>query len=522
MEKRPPRVSRKPLGWARNAASRLRRFAAARERLGIALALGAIGILICAFAAIHVVLAGPLLRGWVNTSPQELLLSYDSASSWVPGVIHVHGLTMRGSDANVQWTFRMEDATISISLFDLLRRRFHATRVRARGLVFRLREKVESNDLSPAHLARLPEIPGFADPPLKSTPPRPPPSPSFARQHFWSVLVENLVADPTSDIWIEIYRFRGQARLTGSFFLHPHAETWIGPALVQFLSGQMELAPDGPLLSEASGRADCVIEPYDPERVAGPEVWRKISGGIAIAGRLEDLRFLNYFLRHSPEPRLQGGGGKFHSAFQFVHGIGRGRAEFDVARVRTAYDKGTLSGRARGRLEVPRWDVARDDMEISGTRVDLSDIVTEGTRKDERDWWGRFQIVSGRLHNGLTAATAVQCRDARPLYTLFGAGLPGWAQGILKLEGLKASANVRLASGRLDVHDLAASGGSFQIAGQYDQQGSRRRGSFLVETGPLAVGVAIDGPSSHVKLLGARKWFRERSSVASPSRAAAE
>ena len=69
---------------------------------------------------------------------------------------------MRGSDPNVQWFFRMENATISISLLDLFQKRFHATRVRAEGLVFRLREKQKKSETSAPHAALLPPIAGFS------------------------------------------------------------------------------------------------------------------------------------------------------------------------------------------------------------------------------------------------------------------------------------------------------------------------------------------------------------------------
>jgi hypothetical protein len=113
----------------------------------------------------------------------------------------------------------------------------------------------------------------------------------------------------------------------------------------------------------------------------------------------------------------------------------------------------------------------------------------------------------------LTAQTSAACRDARPLYTLFGAKLPGWAEGILKLEGVTAKARLRLAHELVDVRDLEASGGKFHIAGRYREQKDDRRGAFLVETGILAVGVAIEGPKSHVKLLGARKWFEDEAAA---------
>src|SRR5712692_9794173 len=86
----------------------------------------AIAIAVVSCAAIHVVVSTHLLRKWVNSDPEELLLDYDTASSWIPGEIRIRGLRMRGSDPNVQWFFRMEKATISIALLDLLHKQFRS------------------------------------------------------------------------------------------------------------------------------------------------------------------------------------------------------------------------------------------------------------------------------------------------------------------------------------------------------------------------------------------------------------
>ena len=475
----------------------------------IGLAAAAIALLVASFAAVHVIVSTQVLRRWVNTSPDELLLDYESASSWIPGVIRLHGLTMRGSDRNVQWHFRMEDARISYSLLGLLHRQFHATHVRAKGLVFRLRERQEKKELSSAHLSRIPEIPGFSDPPLPLPTPEPPlPSPEEKRR-FWTIYVEDLVADPTPEIWIELYRFRGHARVTGGFYLHPHDIARIGPAAVQFVSGDITLGPDELLLRSANGNVTGVFDPYAPDEVNGDEIWPRISGSVKIEGRLEDLRFVNYFLRRSKEPRLSGGSGTTHLSVGFDHGIGRGRAEIEVGGIHAAYGKRALSGKASMRIEIPHWDVEHSDMQVSGSRLDLSDIVTTGPQRGERDWWGHFQISSGRMHNGFDAQAAVFARDARPLYTLFGVDLPGWAKGILELDGFNATARLRLARDLVDISDLDAAGGKFHIAGRYQEKGDLKRGAFLVETGSLVVGVAIDSAGSHLKLIGARKWFRE-------------
>jgi hypothetical protein len=479
------------------------------RRLWIVAAALAVGLALAAATAVHVIVSTRLLRQWVNGDTESLLLDYDEASAWVPGTIRVRGLTLRGSDPNVQWRFRMDRAVISISLLDLLRKRFHATRVRAEGLVFRLREKKTRTELSPAHQALVPPVPGFPDPPLAQPEAETPPAAPASKSGYWTVVVDDLVADPVPDIWIEIYRFRGHARVTGSFFLHPHDRARVGPAQVDFLSGAFTLGPHETILSPAAGRADCRIDAYDPDEVRGQEIWRKISGNIRIEGGVEDLRFVNHFLRRTPEPRLAEGAGRARFAIRFDHGIGRGEGDYDSGALKIRYARRSLTGRASTRLTVPRWDVEHDDMEISGSRVDLAGIRTAGTPHDERDWWGRFDFVSGHLHGGLSAQTAVSCLDARPLYTLFGANLPGWAEGILKLQGMKGGAHIRLASNFVDVENLDAAGGKFHIAGRYRDRSDVRSGAFLIESGLLAVGVGIDGPTTHVRLLGARKWFEK-------------
>src|SRR5512142_2904861 len=116
-----------------------------RTRTGIRFTIaGAVVLLLVAiFVAPHVIVSTRLLRSWVNDDPEKLLLDYDSASSWLPGVVRVKGLRLRGRDPNVEWFFRIDQARISVSLADLAARRFHATRVLAWGLTFRLREKPE-------------------------------------------------------------------------------------------------------------------------------------------------------------------------------------------------------------------------------------------------------------------------------------------------------------------------------------------------------------------------------------------
>ena len=480
-----------------------------RAARGILVGLGVVLALLLAL-----VLAGPplvlsrgLVRKWINTDPDKFLLEYDSATSWPPGMVHVRGLRIRARDPNVEYFFRMEEARVSVSLLDLLARRFHATHVRGSGLVFRLRIREAPEARSRAHEARLPSIPGYPDPPLRDSGHGAPPDAKRPGKP-WAVVVEGLNVDPASEIWIELYRFRGHARVTGGFALRPRERAQVAPSAVDFVSGSIALG-DEPMLGEARGRASATIDPFDPSKVRGNEVWPYISGEFRIAGEVPDLAFLDHFLRKSPEPRLDGGRGPADADVRVEKGVGRGRVRLAARAVQARYPDAVIRADAEVDGTVRGWDFEHDAIDLSGTRIELTHVVSAGRHQDSRDWWGRFDLVSGQVKRGFSTSVRAHCRDARPLFRLFEIGLPGWAQGLLTLDGLDARARVHLAPKVAEVHDLDAAGGKFHLTGDYVKRGTERKGGILVESGPLAVGVEMRGPKSSLKLLGARKWFEQ-------------
>lgn len=482
-----------------------------RAWIRFAIAAALVLLLLAFFGASQLIVSTRLLRSWVNDEPEKLLVDYDSASSWIPGVVRVRGLRVRGRDPNVEWFFRIDDARICVSLPDLLIRRFHATRVRGSGLTFRLREKPSPTEFSPAHAALLPTIPGFPNetapsrPQPRGVPPPEPPSPGKP----WTIQVDRLVADPAPEIWIELYRFRGHARVTGGFFLHPRVEARINPSSVEFLSGTFTLGPQTPIAT-GSGRADCRIERFDPEKVRGNDVWRYISGAFGLRGQVANLKFVDHFLRNSPEPRLDGGRGSGHAEIRVDHGIGTGRIDFAGRQAGARYSDAVVRGNVILRGNVRRWDFEHDTIDLSGTRVELDDVVSTGRHQDSRQWWGHFDLKSAEIRRGFSTSLEVHCRDARPLFRLFDVELPGWAQGLLKLDGIRAAARVRLAREIVELRGFEATGGRFHLAGDYQKKGTSAAGEFLVETGPLAVGIDVGSQRSVLKVVGARKWFQER------------
>ena len=113
------------------------------------------------------------------------------------------------------------------------------------------------------------------------------------------------------------------------------------------------------------------------------------------------------------------------------------------------------------------------------------------------------------MKGGLEARVRARCRDARPLYTIFGPDLPAWTRGLVELEDFSASASVALKRSLTRVRELDASGGKFHIRGEYAAARAGRRGAFLIETGSLSLGVAVQDRRTRLRVVGAREWYEK-------------
>ena len=118
--------------------------------------LGLLSLPVLAVLATNGLLRTNLLRILVNGDPDSLLVDYRGARSWFPGHLSFDSLTLRSRDHNVEFEAAIQDGVeLRVSLGDLLRRRFHATRIRAGTLGFRLRERLSPEEATPARLRNL-------------------------------------------------------------------------------------------------------------------------------------------------------------------------------------------------------------------------------------------------------------------------------------------------------------------------------------------------------------------------------
>ncbi len=333
---------------------------------------GFLGLALLAVLATNVLLRTSLLRKLVNAKPDELTVEYRGAASWLPGRLSFDSLTLRSRDRNIELEAALQGVTLRVSLADLLRRRFHPTRLRARTLRFRLRERLARPEATPARLARYPRIEGFADPPLLPTTP----APARTARAPWRVVIDDLAVTNVEEIWIDSWKWTGKGRVTGGFELLPGREARVGPARLEVTAGVL-VHGESKVAERTRGAVWCDLPRFQSKAYPGNEVWKILSGGSELRGDLAGLAFLS---PDSGGPHLSGGTGELLVRIGLKAGAGSARASLTAHDVTVREGKRTVRGTARVELVAPRLDFPRGDASLSGTRVVLSRWPSTGPR----------------------------------------------------------------------------------------------------------------------------------------------
>jgi len=456
-------------------------------------------------------LTSPKLRAAINVKPQEFWMDWDEASSVWPGRVTVRNLRIRGSDPNVQWIVIVPQGTIRYSLLTLLRHKFLVTQFHPQSIQFHLRQKVKPEDAKDPRLKYLPPIPGFSDPPLREGEGLPPPE-----SNPFTVEVLDVATPALDDIWVDGDRYRGPSTLHGRFRLKPGYRAQIGPASVEFRGGELQIN-ETPAVTAFEGRLDATFEDWDVQELKENKVWRVVTAKVAVGGPTPSVDALDGLLYLGPKVHISGGPGQFALSGEIDHGIAKATVALTAKDGKYARPALWLEGSVDALLKISDWNLDGGAPEIGGSSLKLTDVFMAGAKGHARDWWGKFEIPTGRVANSLTGKVSMECRDARPLLAFLGEGLPKWAQGALELEGLKATADVVFSEPRTTIRNLEARGEKMTILGEFDRRGERSRGAFFIEGGLLSVGVELVDGKPKLRILTPRKWFDSQRGLTAPS-----
>jgi hypothetical protein len=256
----------------------------------------------------------PLLRRIVNANAPTVRLEYRHAWSAWPGRVHVDSLRLTSQDRAVQWQLDIDRATVSIALWQLPRRVFHATQVRADGVAFALRRRIPKPRITPDRLEGLPPIAGFGPVPVGEEGPEDD-LPDW-RYRLFTVWLEDVAAQRVRRVWVDGLRLEGDARVAGAFYLKPIRRVLVEPAELQAESLAIS-ERTVPVARALKTRLRVRLGPFDPRGITPAKVAPLLDLEAAAAGRLAGVEFLS---RAAGIP-LSGGEGPVRFDVRVTRGI---------------------------------------------------------------------------------------------------------------------------------------------------------------------------------------------------------
>jgi hypothetical protein len=237
---------------------------------------------------------------WLNRRPERLLIQYESAWTFWPGVVHVEGFQIRGQTRTVQWWGSVDRGTLWVRLWDLQDREFVAGPISGEGVSFRLRRRADSPSKRTVTRPGLePPIPGLENPPSPNPEALYPPTPRQAqkrRRDPWRVRLANMEFENVREIWIEEVRFAGKARAAGGFDLHLRRRFELDPTRLEIAEGGVHIGKRQ-VMTAAGGQVTGRIDSYSPARHRGWDVLRFTSGRAEIRGQVPSLAILDLYLK---------------------------------------------------------------------------------------------------------------------------------------------------------------------------------------------------------------------------------
>ncbi|KYF65845.1 hypothetical protein BE11_44625 [Sorangium cellulosum] len=234
-----------------------------------------------------------------------------------------------------------------------------------------------------------------------------------------------------------------------------------------------------------------------------------------VAAAIPDLRWLNADGAAPDAPRFTGGAAFMRSSLE-VDPLGRGSGVLSLLMKQGAlrWKETTVKGDAEARIALDAASVLNPAATFRKSRIEIKDLAVEHKGEAWPDWWARIDIDEAKVGRGLMqAAIRLECKDARPAVELLDAedAIPGWAAGLLTMEGLKASATVSRKASDVDFRLLEAQGGNLAIRGRLTKSdGQDPRGAFLVKSGLLSVGIDLAQDGAGVHPLVGDDWVNEK------------
>jgi hypothetical protein len=244
--------------------------------------------------AMNAVLYLGLIERAASTSDQRVVASLSWGRAWSPwpGRAYLRDFEMILSDPVLEFRLVIAEASLNVAPLELLKSRFVASHIRARGVGFELVPKVDSVEGNEARLEAFPFIRGFGRPALLPQPALPPLT-AEERDKLWVVELDDIDAQ-VDELWLAEFRYRGPLHLRGGFEFAPMRTLQIDVAKLDFEEGLMSIGRY--IVSTAlKAHVELDVARVDLLEQRGVELLPSVKARVDLKAPVEDLEVVEFY-----------------------------------------------------------------------------------------------------------------------------------------------------------------------------------------------------------------------------------
>lgn len=235
---------------------------------------------------------------------EDLRLEIDNpAYTILPGRIHFKKVRVL-MNGDTQFILEGHDLFVSISIWELLQRRIHVTRLSSHGVRYQMRVQVEDTEGIEKRLAAYPKLEGL---PGKNVISEKVASKTEEREAPWTVDVDGIDVS-VAELWFFEYRYLGGGRLRGGFTVGPHVME-VRTAVQNLGPGELRFGEEQVIAKNLRGQIDCAIPRIDPEAHADASFLEFVSARSQLRAEIETLAHVGAYL--PPDMSVSQGNGPF-------------------------------------------------------------------------------------------------------------------------------------------------------------------------------------------------------------------
>ena len=227
---------------------------------------------------------------------------------------------------------------------------------------------------------------------------------------------------------------------------------------------------------------------------------------------------------------LTGGKAEIEAEMRYDSASNRGDGRLRLAgeRVDATFRELELESRIALDLRFDQVQLASGAAELSGSSLEIDEVrvVRAGASVDE-GWWGKLRLPAATVvkPRGLEPLPArleglleAELRDTGPVVALLEGRMPklGWIDGLLTVENVEGTTEVRAEGRELGLRNLEMTGGAkgrLELLAELEFEERTPEGLFFARWGKLSAALELVEGERDWKLTGSRRWFEEKAAA---------